>query len=210
MSTTSNATRINITRKPIEVSRVYKADFQKEGSLTAELKQEVTTRSYYPSKQTHSSLSSNPFSQEEFGYAEQEYTQTRIDVAWIDVPEKETVESVVAKLEATPGAKLYRILSNKPILSSQQQYAVDTGLNGVTLDTFAHRQVVRYSEEHPTNPGEIILDNYGKPIYKAVFFTTEKEDQDLRTSDPEDFYISESMRMELEEVNNVVDEQSIF
>lgn len=195
----SNATRTEIKKSAIEVSRIYKSDFQKEGSETCELKQTVKVVSFYPSKSVKSNLGDNLFDASEFGYEEQEFKQERTDVAWILVPEGTTVDTVKAMLAKVDKATLYRIISNHPILTDNQRYSISQGLK--TMDDFADAQVMRYgtdTEDH--NAGDLVLDSNGKPQYKACFFSKEgKADIDLRTSDPQDFYTSVSIYAELNE-----------
>lgn len=195
----SNATRVEIHKSKIEVSRIYKADFQKEGSETCELKQTVKAISFYPSKSVKSNLGDNLFEASEFGYSERDYIQERTDVAWIIVPEGTTVEKVQEMLAKEKQATLYRIISNHPVLTDNQKYSIAQGLK--TMDDFADAQVMRYgtdTEDH--NAGDLVLDSNGKPQYKACFFSKEgKADIDLRTSDPQDFYTSVSIYAELNE-----------
>jgi|GEM_PF-5901404 hypothetical protein len=193
----SNATRTEIKKSKIEVSRIFVSDFQKQGSETCELKQTVKTVSFYPSKSVKSNLSDNLFEAEDFGYEEQEFVQERTDVAWIIVPKGTTIDTVKSMLDKVPNATLYRIISNHPILTDNQKYSISQGLK--TMDDYANAQVMRYgttTDEH--NEGDLVLDSNGKPQYKACFFSKEpKADIDLRTSDPQDFYASVSIYAEM-------------
>lgn len=193
----TNATRTETKKSAIEVSRIYKSDFQKEGSETCELKQTVTVLSYYPSKSVKSDLGDNLFDANDFGYSEKEFKQERTDVAWIIVPKGTTVDTVKAMLAKVDKATLYRIISNKPILTDNQKYAITQGLK--TMDDFADAQVVRYgSSIEGHEEGELVLDSNGKVQYKATFFSKEaKADIDLRTSDPADVFHSVSIYAEL-------------
>ena len=187
--------RKEISKGALEVSRVYAADYQKEGTLTAEIKQTITTKSYYPSKSVSNNLQDNPFNTSEFGFSENEYTAQETRVVWVDVPVGSTVESVAAKLASLPDANIYKMLANKPILSDNQLYAIGAGLT--TKDIIADKQVVRYPTGHP-QAGQIILDPQGKVQYKATYFkTTAMADQDLRTADVNDYYATPNMNVEL-------------
>jgi hypothetical protein len=191
---TDNRVRKETSKSGLEVSRVHATSYQKEGTLTAEIKQTITAKSYYPSKSVSNNMQDNPFSTAEFGFSEKEYVATEKRVAWVDVPLGSTVESVVAKLATVPDANIYKILANHPILSDNQQYGINAGLT--TKDSIADKQVVRYPEGHP-QAGALILSN-GKPQYKATFFKSyTKEDEDLRTADPADFYATATMKVEL-------------
>jgi len=202
------AIRKEKTKGKLTVSRVYNSDFQKEGRLTAELKQKVTTVSYYPSKKIDSNLQDNLFSLSDFGFQEEEYTSVETRVAWIDVPVDMTPEKVTELLDKNEDANLYRILSNEPILNENQLYAIEEGIT--TLDTFANKQIIRYPANH-AKAGEIVLDDFGKPQYRAIFFSlTAKEDIDNRNEVADNFYMSAEIQAELETVeNNVVAGQTL-
>jgi hypothetical protein len=194
-NTENQGVRKEILKGNLEVSRVHATQWQKEGTLTAEIKQTVTTKSYYPSKSVSNNLKDNPFSTSEFGFSESEYTSEERRVAWVDVPTDATAESMVARLATFPEATIYKILANHPIISDSQEYAINAGLT--SKESIADKQVVRYGEGHP-QAGQLILDKTGKPQYKATFFKREaKEDEDLRTADPVDFYSTSEMRVEL-------------
>lgn len=185
---------------PLVLSRVYTASYQKEGTVTAEIKQTVDSKAFYPSKSVSSNLQDNPFSTEEFGFGGQEYSSSSVRVAWIDVPENSTPEQVQAKLQTLPKARLYRILSNHPIISDRQEYAIANKVT--TLDVIADRQAVRYPLTHATHAGKLIMDTNGKPQYKGVFFKSSfMEDIDRRTKIRDDFYATPAM---VEEMTGVV------
>lgn len=195
VSNTENRVRKVLMKGNLEISRVHATAYQKEGTLTAEIKQTITTKSYYPSKSVSNNMQDNPFSTAEFGFSEQEYSSEEKRVAWVDVPVGSTVESVAAKLAALPDATICKILANRPIITDSQQYAIKAGLT--TMDAIADKQVVRYPVGHP-QAGALILDSKGKVQYKATFFkNTATEDSDLRTSDPADFYASAAIKVEL-------------
>jgi hypothetical protein len=193
-STQEQGKRTTTSKGGLEISRVHATQWQKEGTLTAEIKQTVTTKSYYPSKSVSNNFQDNPFSTAEFGFAEKEFVSDSKRVVWVDVPMESTVESVVAKLAALPEATVYRIYANKPIISDNQAYAITAGLT--TKDAIADKQAIRYGEGD-AQAGRLILKN-GKPQYKADFFkSTATVDQDLRTEDPIDFYATPAMKVEL-------------
>lgn len=199
-----------VSKSPIIVDKVYKSDYQKEGTLTAQLRQTVTTLSYYPSKAVSNNLQDNIFAAEQFGFGEQEFKNEENRVAWIDVPMGSTVESVTAQLSKFPEAELYRVMSNRPIITDHQKYAIDNNIT--TLDVFANSQAVRFPVGHPQE-GELALDqNSGKVQYRAVFFKASKiNDIDKRTSDPTDYYASPEILAEIESVGeaHVIASQSL-
>lgn len=194
-----------VTKGQIEVSRVFKGNFQKEGTQTAELKQTIETVSHYPSKTVTSNFQDNPFSNEDFNFGESKWENKETRVAWINVPEGTTVDQTIAKLKGHAKAGLYKVLSNSPIISDIQEYAI--GQNMTSADIIGDAQVVRYPKGD-VKEGQLILAN-GKPQYRAVFFNTQGlEDQDLRTDAPADFYATEKVKMELE--NSTVPSQTVL
>ena len=211
METINNNTQIRkqVVTGTINVSRVYQSDFQKEGTLTAELKQTIETESFYPSKSVTNSLNQNIFSTADFGFEEKKFDSSETRVAWIDVPTGSTVESVMGKLQSAPNATLYRIMSNKPILADSDKYAIDNPELQVTMDDYAKRQAVRFGDTHP-DAGKLVLDNNGKIQYRRIAFSLNKvADVDSRTADPADFYASPELQAELNEVVHVIPEQRL-
>jgi hypothetical protein len=186
METISNGIRKVTKTSPIEVSRVYKSEYQKPGTLTAELKQTVTTTSYYPTKSVTSNMQDNIFNASEFGFEEKPYEAVETRVTWIDVPANATVESVKAKLSLFPKATIYRVLANKPIITNNQVNGIAQGFT--SKDAIAMRQVVRYPKGHEME-GKIATDSTGAVQYRSVFFSAEeKQDIDMRTADKTQHY----------------------
>lgn len=191
---TNNGIEKVSTAGPLVVSRVFKNIYQKEGTLTAELRQAVETKTSYPSKQIANELQDNVFGADDFGFEKKTYSNTENRVSWIDVPANATQDQVVAKVATFQGANLYRILSNEPILSSSQMYAIGEGLT--TKDAIAESQVVRFPE-NSENAGQLALDPNGKPQYRGVYFSAEgAEDIDNRTAD-EAFFATEKIKAEM-------------
>ena len=205
-------TRTNIkkssTTTPVTVDEVYASEYQKQGTLTAQLRQVITIVSLYPTKQISNDMQDNIFNMEDFGFEEKAYTNEENRVAWIDVPTGVSVDDVVARLPKT--SVLYKVLSNRPILTSSQSYAVDSPtLPETNLDTFGDRQIVRYPESNIL-AGQIVRDANGKPQYRAIFFSkTAKTDEDLRTSEAEDFYASNAVKAELAGSAHVIQDQNL-
>lgn len=192
---TEQRIRKEVAKTGLEVTKVYKSEWQKEGTLTAEIKQTVKTSSFYPSKSVSNDMQDTVFGTKDFGFKETTYENEETRVAWINVPPSATVESVTEQLKNFPNAVLYKILSNKPILTSDQKYAVKENIT--TVDVIGARQVVRYPDGHP-EAGSLVLDPNGKIQYRQVFFKTAAiEDIDSRTADPADFQASEEIVSEL-------------
>lgn len=201
MQTTTNGVKHTVTASAISLDKIYKADYQKPGTMTAQLRQTVTTVSEYPSKKVDNNLQANIFDAEDFGFEMQEFTSTEERVAWIPVPEKTTAKDLKAKLELAnkAGAVIYRVLGNQPILSDDQKYAINQGLR--TTDDFAATQAVRYPEGTTDKAGvdvsgKLVLDKAGNVQYRRTFFwLTPMEDKDVRgTATP---YVSPELAKEL-------------
>lgn len=202
MNTSNGNGRVTSTTKygPITVDKVFTGNFQKAGTLSAQIRQEVTTTSLYPSKQGTKASDDALFSNADFGFTEMPYSSTEKRVHWLNIPLGKTVADVEAELAAHPKARLVKTLSNRPIINSDQQYAINTG--SATLDTFADTQVVRYPEgtvqQGVDVSGQIVLDKNGKVQYRAISFsTTDKPDVDLRDDNPENEYMSAAIKAEL-------------
>ena len=185
--------RKDITRTPVTVSELTVGKFQKANTITAMLRQEVTTVSHYPSAVHRSDMQQNIFGQNEFNDDEQSFTSTEKRVAFIDVPEGTTEEQVTAKL--TPQCTLYRVLSNTPILTDNHKNAISRGV--ITLDDIADSQIARYGDGHE-KAGQLILDPSGKVQYRKVFFwTTTKADIDQRGMEAHPEYMTDAVAQEL-------------
>jgi len=194
--------RKEVSKSSVEVTRVYSNDYQKPGTLTAELKQEVITHSFYPSKKIDSNTI---FSASEFGFEEQLFISKETRMAWILVPQiiggiPTTVEMVKAQLAKIKNPDIYRVMSNSPILDDNQKYAVASGIRSV--NDFANKQVSRYGENAKDGKGndvsgKLILDKENRVQYRRTFFQAQKtEDIDLRGKS--DVYLTPEIAAELE------------
>lgn len=188
----NNANSHKVTRSGLVVEEIRISDFQKAGTATAVIKQTIETISKYPSKSVTSNKQDNVFSIEDFGFEEQEFSSTSNLVSFMPVPAGSTIESVQAQLAKYPGACNYRVLSNEPILTTNQKYSIDAKLK--TMDDYANSQVVKYGKGSEKE-GQLLLDQNGKVQYRSVFFSsTPKEDEDLRTEDST-MYLSKEIEL---------------
>lgn len=182
----------------ITLDRLYANTFQKEGTLTAQLRQIVKVKSYYPTKKTASDMQEGLFTTAEFGFAEQEFVNVENRVAFLLVPANATEAMIQAKLDAANAKKacIYRVLSTEPILDENQRYAVDNHLNDMTLDRVANSQVMRYPAGHEQEQQLILWK--GVPQYRRTFFwNSPMADQDARSADPAKQYVSPEIQEEL-------------
>lgn len=180
------------TFSPVVVESVERNQFS--GKLQARISSVETIISVYGIKNGASSLDSQIFSTKDFGEGETHKNESK-RVFFLSVPETmDTIEKVQEHLKKFPNLHLFRILSNKPILSDEDLASIKNGK--LTLDTKANNQVVR------DNGGKIVP--FGdKPQYKRICLSTEfREDEDLRDSG--DAYTSpeiwEEMHPKTEEV----------
>src|SRR5262245_43263922 len=130
VETTGRDGRIRIEFGPITVKTTKPGINPQKWS--AELHQAV--KKIYPAANTHDSMTDPLFSEEEFNLREgNTYVEDR--VGFIDVPVGTTVEQVAAKLaaEASDG-RLVKHMALEPILTVEQQAAIQQGLNGITLE----------------------------------------------------------------------------
>ena len=175
------------TFSQILCTRVYKSDFQKENTMTAELKQQVKTISTYEVS-GNNSMTDDLFDMS----SKRTYENVETRVAWINIPSNATKEQVQKKLNATPNARLYKVLSNHPILTDSDKWAIGENLR--TMEEFADSQIVRYPANHE-NAGEIVLDPNNKYQYRRIGFSMQgAEDQDLRNADISDQFIPEKSK----------------
>jgi hypothetical protein len=200
--------RKEVRIEPIEVSRLYKGNYQKEGTITAELKQTIETKSFYPTKSVSNNMQDNPFATKDFGFQDKEYTTFETRVTWIPVPEAMTEQEVVAHMAKITKATIYRVLSNKPSISDAQQAGINAGQT--TLDIIANAQAIRYPKDHSTHAGKLIPDTNGKVQYRAVYYSnTFKEDIDSRTADVSNFYLTDEIRAEIQNAQAAVAGQTL-
>lgn len=199
----NNAQNTEIKKGKVTFSRLFKNSYQKANSKTLEVKQIIETTSSYASKKYNSSLQDSLFSEAEFGAETSDYTTSETRVAWILVPENKTETDVRNMLNTMPGACIYKILSNEPILDDNQKQSISSGLK--TLADFANAQAIRYGDNH-ANAGQLILDADGNVQYRRTFFSkVEKSDEDYRGNG--NVYLSRELELELND--GVLDYQSI-
>ncbi len=198
----SNASRTTTTRSKVSFSRLYKAEKQKAGSKTVEVKQQITTTSYYAGKKYNSDLQDALVDDSVFGAEEQSYTNTSTRVAWILVPSDFTEGKVKEMLGKHPKQSIQQITSNAPILNENQKAAIANGI--ATLDSFANSQAIRYGS-NSENAGQLILDNAGRVQYKVNVWKKEFVEDDDRRGNGE-VYVSPELVEELEGAGIYVDQ----
>jgi hypothetical protein len=201
--TTATGVKIETTKSPVkfrEFSTNGKAEFQKEGTKTVILEQEIITKTSYPAKKVGSSLDGNLFGADDFGFESKDFENKELRLAFMNVPVNATQEQVQAKLDVAnaAGAVIYKLMSNQPILDENQLYAITAGLR--TKDQFANSQVARFPKDAKDDKGndiggQIILHN-DKPFYRRTAFATGPvEDVDNRAGS--DYYVSPEIEAEL-------------
>lgn len=194
-STVVGAILLNITKG------IYKAEYQKKQTLSVELTQKLVTTSIYAATKTSNEMNGGLFGNDEFGIAPKSYTSEENRVGWVNVPESSTLEQVMEKVAVAlkAGAVIYRVLSFHPIISKDQQYAIDNGLK--TIDDFANQQAMRFPENEKTvadgSANTLIADKTtGNVQYRKTFFwPTQRADEDMR--DIANVYVSPELETEL-------------
>jgi hypothetical protein len=163
----------------IMVDEVKVSEYQKKDELQAQLRQKrVITKTYPSTKVTNSLQTATIFDIEAFGFDEEDHTNEEFRMAWVPVPAGKTAKDVQAMLDKMTEAGIYKILSNKPILTDEQQYSITQGQK--TMDDYATTQAARYPDNHDLYPGQLILKD-GRVQYRATFFTdVPKDDIDYR------------------------------
>jgi hypothetical protein len=160
---------------PILVDHVAPSMY-KSGRNQAQLRQVINRT--YASGQVGNNLQDAFVSADQFGFDANQYTENR--VCWVDVPADWDVARVEAHLKSMPNARLYKMLSSEPVITSTQEAWMD----GVTkeeaqalVQRIADRQLVLDGDGNP-------VYYKGKPQYRAIFFAaTVKEDVDHRSED---------------------------
>jgi len=89
----------------------------------------------------------------------------------MNVPAGTTMQDVELKLQSSSNAKLVKILSNRPILSSNQEYAINKGLT--SEEAIANSQVVK--DIH----GNLVRRDGDLCFKKIVFSLNGGEDENL-------------------------------
>lgn len=208
-STEEARIRKEVKKSALTISKVYTASFQKEDTLSAEVRQTVDTTSFYPTKSVSNNMQDNIFDTKDFGITETPFVATENRVAFIPVPIDSTVESVAAQIAKFPEATVYKVMSSTPTLTSDQVRAIEGKIT--SLEIIANRQVARYPANADTKiAGKLILDNNGKPQYRSVYFSrTAKEDIDNRVKDLKDapadaFYSTPEIEAEIQALGQVV------
>lgn len=191
----------SVSKSAIYIGLISISQYQKEGTKTAQLRQDITTVASYPTKRIDNDMQDNLFSANDFGFEMKDFQTVEQRVAFMDIPQNATQQDLQAKLNECKDACLYKVMSNRPILTESQKYAISQNIR--TMDEFAESQVVRYPEGTTDSfnnniGGKIVLDKNGKVQYRKVFFSAKsKQDMDLRNSDKEDMYITPSIAAEL-------------
>lgn len=207
----TNAAKEVKTKSVIQLDKApYASDYQKEGTLTIQLRQTIKTESFYPAKKAHNEMSGGLFGADEFNFGEgQSFTSEENRVFWENVPATSTQQEIEKRIAAANanGACLYRVLSNKPIVTPDDSSAINNGIT--TMDNIANRQVIRYPDGSD-KAGQVVLDNNNKPQYRRIGFSlVAKEDVDNRTAASDDFYVSPEISAELQVLVTQMEGQKI-
>lgn len=166
----------------------------------------MTVESVYPEAQVGNQLNDSVFSFDSFGFGDgNSYEEKR--VAWIDVPAGTTKEQVEEQLAKFPQARIYRIMSLQPVITEEQERAMENGISMYVADDGNKYPVTpEYYERKQrvvnTETGEVV--NYkGLPQYRVLGFSRDgKADKDLR---PQQFAALNSTASDKEEEFKLTD-----
>lgn len=195
------------TYGPVTVDKVFQDQFNPE-ITRAQLRQVVTTVSKYPSRRISNSLNQNPFQVTEFENIKPTEYPPSVEnrIAWMQVPENSTKESVEERLSQFPNMRLYRILHSRPILTPEDIYACESERYNTSKDDIANKQVGRYPA-NADNAGQVIKDANGKIFFRRICISLSgNPDIDERTPEPQDTYLTPEIASELENVVLVKDQ----
>ena len=190
----------NTTYGDVTIDSVKASKYQKNGTLTAQLRQVIKTITTYPSTVIGDGVSDNLFDDNEFSLSEgKSYENEETRVTWINVPDTCTIQVLQQRLDnlKAQGKQpcIMKVVSNEPILTDNQKNAIDRGLK--TKDDFADKQVVRYGK-NSENQGALILDSEGNPMYKRNYFFKDRVEDENHCGVSE-VYLSSKIAEELSE-----------
>lgn len=135
----------------------------------AQLRQVVKKK--YPGGKPSDSLTSALFNTSAFNFEETEFEEQR--VAWVPVPIGTTKAQVEAQLK-TVQPRLVKILSLTPILSEEQERAMETGISNMTHEDYLERQAVRQTSTEEGVLGEKVTYR-GQEQYRRIVFRDKLE-----------------------------------
>lgn len=139
----------------------------KDDVMSAQLRQVHSTKTTYPGKNVGNDKQDSLFEAEAFGGESKVYETTQNRVTWIDVPLGSTVESVQAKVDSLgDNARIYQIVSTDVMdcLTSGHLYQITQGT--MTLADQQESKALRNSD------GELVRDESGNILYRALYFST--------------------------------------
>jgi hypothetical protein len=187
-----------VTFGAVTVDKVSASKFQKEGTLTAQVSQNVLIITDYPSAQVNNSLTQNIFNVEEFGFKSQTFEQKQRRVAFFDVPTNADVASVQKRIDETVEAlgegKVVLCIhrSCQPITHDGHKWALREG--ELTEDDLAMSQIVR----DPETKKPILFE--GKYQYRSTNFRIDGVDEvDNRKATVDQAYTSAMLDLMLAE-----------
>jgi len=167
----TNSNGIKTQFAAIKVDEVKRSSFGKVN--IAVLRQKVKTT--YPASRAGNSMSDSLFAQNDFKAVGKEYINDR--VTFIKVPLEATKETVQAKLDKLPDARIYRIMSSQleDVMTDEQKKAIEEGISSKSMEEYEKTM----KAINPEN-GQPLMNN-GEVFYRALYFSsTNVEDIDLR------------------------------
>lgn len=161
--------------------------------LSAQIRQILTIVSTYPTARPNAGLNDSLFNTEDFNIPPQVYESTQARVTWLNVPLNATTEMVQEQLDKLPNACIYRVVDNEPIISESQYAAIEAELPGVSVDSIAERQLLRYPDTSEY-AGLPVKDQWGKLQYAVNVFSAQGHEDENLTDSSARQYIPMSLR----------------
>ena len=184
--------KITIEREPLVAEKIVNGKYNNSNNYLCVVSQNI--KEVYHYSNSSSVLSSSLYSKKELDKPVQgtKRVYNKKYTVFVEIPHGTTLEDVKDRLSSHPKGTIFRILSNHPILNNVQKELLLKGQ--LDYDELGLKQILRYTTEGK-NKGKLILDRYGKPQYFESYLSLEgRENIDIRTSDPNDYYIPNSIK----------------
>jgi len=139
----------------------------KEGRMQAQLKQIVTKTSKYPGADGSSDKQDALYEAEDFGEESNEFRSTQKRIAWIDVPNNSTIESVQTWVNKKyPEGTIYQIISYHidDCITDGQMNMISNPSTELTLDKLKEKHLLKNNKKEP-------ILKYGQKMYRALYFS---------------------------------------
>lgn len=201
-----NGKQVLIQRQDVFCSEVKISQYQKSGTMTAQLRQVITTNTTYPSVQISDGISDTLFGSQDFNLPTgKSFANDSTRVYFMNVPTHvngqpmnvQLVNKMLGDLKAQgKQITLQKVISNSPILTAGQESAIANPSINKTKADFAESQAVRYPKQH-AQAGQLVLDSEGNVMYRRIFFFDKIVEDVNNCNGNSEIYISPKLEAEL-------------